>query len=127
MKFEEVEINSERWLSLEDLLNEEWKDIEGYEGHYQVSNYGRIKSYKYRQIKILRPTITHNGYAMVVLSLYNVKKYKTIHRLVAENFIENPNNYPCVNHKDCNKLKNLVSNLEWCTIQYNTLHAYKNR
>ena len=89
MEFENVEINSERWLSLEDLLNEEWRDIQGYEGHYQVSNYGRIKSYKYRQIKILRPTITHNGYAMVVLSLYNIKKYKTIHRLVAETLIKN--------------------------------------
>ena len=97
-------------------MEEIWKDIEGYEGLYQVSNLGRVKSLR-RNI-ILRQGITRNGYEIV--NLYkNKSKYFLIHRLVANVFIPNPNNYPIVNHKDENKLNNCVDNLEWCTQKYN--------
>ena len=128
--FEQVEINSERWLDLTPLKNEIWKDIEGYEGLYQVSNYGRIKSLcrkvnnsncSTRVIKeIIMKIHTHiNGYCFVVLSFKQKQKPQRIHRLVAQAFISNPDNYPQVNHKDENKLNNRVDNLEWCTIKYN--------
>ena len=127
MEYENVEVNSEKWLDLKDLLNEEWRDIKGYEGLYQVSNYGRVKSFKYKKIKILKfGTTGKDKYFLIVLSNRNIKKYKTVHRLVAETFIPNPNNYPCVNHKDCNKKNNKTDNLEWCTISYNSVHAIKN-
>lgn len=111
-----------------------WKDIEGYEGLYQVSNLGRVRSLDrvIQQIKfggelspqiyrgrVINPTI-NGGYYRCSLSKDNIKESKLIHRLVAEAFIPNPNNYPCVNHKDENKLNNVVENLEWCTVQYNT-------
>lgn len=127
MKFEEVKVNSERWLSLENLLNEEWRNIEGYEGLYQVSNYGRVRSFKYKSIRILKPSATSTQkYFVLTLSNNNIKKYTTVHRLVAKAFVANPNNYPIINHKDCNKHNNKAENLEWCTISYNMLHAIKN-
>lgn len=102
--------------------NEIWLPIEGYGGLYQVSNYGRVKSLDYnrtKQEKILRQGKNKYGYLMVVL--YKEGKGKTIkiHRLVAQAFIPNPNNYPCVNHKDECKTNNCVDNLEWCTQKYN--------
>lgn len=101
---------------------EEWKDIEGYEGLYQVSNEGRVKSLNFnhtKQEKILKCTKTKDGYLRVGLyqDWKQVRKY--IHRLVAEAFIENPNNYKEVNHKDEDKTNNHVENLEWCTPNYN--------
>lgn len=97
-------------------LNEVWKDIEGYEGLYQVSNLGRVKSVKNNIIR--KPRIA-SGYFYVNLSKAGKKKTYKIHRLVAQHFIANPNNYPCVNHKDENKLNNFYDNLEWCTFKYN--------
>lgn len=128
MMFEEVEINSERWLSLEDLLNEEWKDIKGYEGHYQVSNYGRIKSFainKGMYVKILKYVPDKDGYNRI--GIYNKGKMKnfSVHRLVAKAFIYNPNNYPVVNHINGIKTDNRVNNLEWCTIKHNTKESYR--
>ena len=101
-------------------MEEIWKDIEGYEGLYQVSNLGRVRSLR-RNI-ILRQSIERNGYERILL--YKNKGYKhfLIHRLVATAFIPNPNNLPQVNHKDENKLNNCVDNLEWCTQEYN--HNY---
>lgn len=98
-------------------MEEIWKDIEGYEGLYQVSNMGRVRSL--RKNIILRQSIT-NGYEKA--ALYKNKKgykYFLIHRLVANAFIPNPDNLPQVNHKDENKLNNCVDNLEWCTQEYN--------
>lgn len=95
---------------------EEWKDIVGYEKHYQISNKGRIRS-KHTNA-ILNPSKT-GGYYHIGLR-YEKRKECTIHRLVAEAFLPNPNNLPFVNHKDENKLNNNVENLEWCTCEYNT-------
>ena len=98
-------------------MKETWKDIEGYEGLYQVSNLGKVRSL--RKNIILKNQITSNGYEMVVLSINNIHKYFLIHRLVANAFILNPDNLPQVNHKDENKTNNCVDNLEWCTPKYN--------
>lgn len=101
-------------------MEEIWKDIEGFEGLYQVSNMGRVKSLR-RNI-ILKSQIARSGYKRI--QLYNNKGYKhfQIHRLVATAFISNPDNLPQVNHKDENKANNCVDNLEWCTPEYN--HNY---
>ena len=101
------------------MVDEIWKDIIGYEGLYQVSNLGNVKSLKNNKEKIINGGITTKGYKQV--ELYNKCKCKRhyVHRLVAKIFISNPNNYPIVNHKDENKLNNCVDNLEWCTNQYN--------
>ena len=109
-----------------------WKDIKGYEGQYQVSNLGYIKSSymwtgdKYiKREKILRNVLYKNGYLYVSLSKDGkVKRFK-VNRLVAEAFIENPYNLPITNHKDGDKTNNCVSNLEWCTYGENLSHAYK--
>lgn len=98
-----------------------WKTITDYP-NYQVSNYGNIKNIRFN--RILKCTITPYGYK--VCSLGKNKFYKSyfVHRLVASAFVDNPNNYPCVNHKDENKLNNNSNNLEWCTQTYN--HNYGN-
>ncbi len=110
-------------------MKEIWKDIPNYVGEYQVSNLGRVKSFrassKYGSQKeyILNPTTKDNGYCNVTLyGKYGRHKY-LVHRLVAEAFIQNPNNYPQVNHKDENPLNNSVSNLEWCTAEYNNAYG----
>ena len=97
-------------------MEEIWKDIEEYEGLYQVSNLGRVKSLR-RNI-ILRQGIT-NGYKKVKLTVNSIHKDYYIHRLVANAFIQNPDNLPQVNHKDEDKANNCANNLEWCTREYN--------
>jgi hypothetical protein len=92
-----------------------WKKIEGYE-NYSVSTYGRVRN---KRGKELSP-ININGYNYVSLVNGNIYKKCRIHRLVAQAFIPNPNNYPVVNHKDEDKSNNHIDNLEWCTIEYNT-------
>ena len=103
---------------------ENWKDIPNYEGLYKISDLGNVKS-TYSN-KILKPSADKYGY--VRFSATKNKKQKTlrIHRLVAELFIQNPNNLPQVNHKDGNKENNCKTNLEWCTDSENKLHAYVN-
>lgn len=98
--------------------NEIWKDIYGYEGIYQVSNFGQVRRLCKNDNRIIKQEI-NRGYKRVCLSYKNVKKHFLVHRLVAFAFIPNPNNYPIINHKDENKLNNNVDNLEWCTHQYN--------
>lgn len=126
LRFEELpEINSDRWLSLEDLEGEIWKDIPNFEG-YMMSNYSRVKSFKMKSIRILHQYI-NMGYCSVVLCDKNKKKVsKGVHRLMAETFIPNPKNLPQVNHKDENKLHNLIDNLEWCTNSYNMNYGTRN-
>ena len=107
---------------------EEWRDIEGYEGLYQISNLGRVKSFpncKRKTIRILKPgnNRTGRGYLFIFLHKNKQKKRFYVHRLVAEAFLENPNNYPCINHKDENKENNNVNNLEWCTYLYNSTYG----
>lgn len=109
---------------VEDLPNEMWKDIKGYEKLYQISNLGRVKSLPkfYQGEKILKSRKDRYGYLYVGVIKNKIKKYLKIHRLVAEAFILNPNNYPAVNHKDENKLNNKIKNLEWCTAEYNNTY-----
>lgn len=116
------------------MNNEKWADIKGYEGSYQISNMGRVKSLK-RKINsnnggkyvknesILTPIISSKGYYRVSLSKDSKTKIFSIHRLVAESFIQNTNNLPQVNHKDENKLNNNVDNLEWCDNKYNLRYS----
>lgn len=103
-------------LTDEELNSEIWKDIQGYEGLYKVSNLGRVKN---RKGLIMSPELYHKGYYRVQLYNKGKRKHERINRLVALAFIPNPNNYPMVNHKDENKLNNKADNLEWCTHKYN--------
>ena len=116
------------------MENEVWKDIVGYEGLYQVSNLGRVKSLKrkvyagrnrmrWQYERILSNNKTNgNGYIVVSLNKESKSKNKYVHRLVAEAFLENPNNYKYINHKDQNTFNNNVNNLEFCTAQYNSTY-----
>ena len=97
-------------------IKEKWKNIKGYEDKYLISNFGEVKSIKTN--KILKKELRRN-YWSVQLFKNNKYKHFQIHRLVALHFIENPNNYLYVNHKDENKLNNHMDNLEWCTASYN--------
>ncbi len=112
-------------------MNEEWRDIEGYEGLYQVSNLGRVKSFNYRghkgNIGILKPRLDGKKYETIALYKDGKPKYVRIHRLVAQAFIPNPNNLPQVNHKDENKTNNDMKNLEWCTNEYNHNYGTRNK
>ena len=108
-----------------------WRDIEGYENRYQVSNLGNVKSLNYcgntYTERILKPGKHHTGYLLVRLPSDNPDKPKNllIHTLVAKAFIKNPDNKKLVNHKDGNKHNNTVSNLEWSTYKENRQHAIK--
>lgn len=119
---------------------ESWKDIEGYEGVYQVSNEGRVRSLgnnKKRKEKTLKPQCDRLGYLTVLLYKGKPKRL-LIHRLVAKAFLPNQNDYPIINHKDENKENNFVfinedgsvdsekSNLEWCTSKYNCNYGTRN-
>ena len=106
------------------FVGEIWKDIEGYEGIYQVSNKGRIKSFYGVKEKILVTRTKGHDYEKVLLSKNGVGKTFLIHRLVAKAFIPNPENKPEVNHIDGNKKNNCVENLEWMTCSENTKHAF---
>lgn len=106
--------------------NEIWKDIEGYEGKYQISNFGNVKSLRFRNQKSsknLTPRTNNQGYKIVGLNEKRKSKFVLIHRLVAVAFVDNPNNYPIVNHKDENPLNNHADNLEWCTYSYNRIYS----
>ncbi len=101
-----------------------WKNVIGYEGFYMVSNLGRVFSVAGNKIK--EPVVTHRGYYEMALYKKTYRKRFKVHRLVAEAFIQNPENKPIINHKDTNKLNNEVGNLEWCTLRENTDHAVMN-
>ena len=131
MKYEEVVINSEKWLSLNDLLNEIWKDIKDFKGLYQISNYGRVKSLgnksNHKREKILKANLSNKNYYKICLNKNNIRKTFTVHRLVAETFIENVFLKKEINHIDGNKHNNRIDNLEWVTRKENQIHAYKNK
>ena len=118
-------------------MKEIWKDIEGYEGLYQVSNMGRVKSLErmkwngrgYQKIpeKILKASEYRGGYLQVNLSKDGKAKDCKIHRLVATAFLENTDNLPIINHKDENPKNNCVQNLEWCSYSYNNSYNDKGK
>ena len=111
-------------------MEEIWKDIEGYEGLYKISNYGNIINLHSRWGKRKKPrklTLSINkDYIRCGLSKDGKETKFYVHRLVAKNFIPNPNNYPCINHKDENKLNNNANNLEWCDYSYNNNYGSRN-
>lgn len=104
-------------------MEEIWKYIKDYEGLYQVSNKGRIKSLQdnhgNRRDKIMNPTKDNRGYLRVPLSKNKRRRNCRVHRLVAESFIPNPFNKPCIDHINSIKTDNRSENLQWCTIQEN--------
>ena len=108
-----------------------WKDINGYEGYYKISNLGNVKSIDRfdgvhdRKGTIIKQNLKQNGYLQVGLRMHNKRKWFGVHRLVAIHFIENPENKPQVNHIDGNKKNNTVGNLEWVTPKENQNHATK--
>lgn len=109
----------------DDVIKEVWKDIQGYDGKYSISNFGNVRSNHYGKKRILKPMRNagiYNGYLTVTLYNNSVGKKVKIHRLVAEAFLPNPNNLPVINHKDEDKTNNKVDNLEWCTKLYNNTY-----
>lgn len=103
----------------------EWMPIKGYESLYDISREGKIRTHRRQGTdnRILKTSINRNGYEMVALCKNS--KYKTycVHRLLAEAFIPNPDNYPMINHKDECKANNTLDNLEWCTCAYNNSYG----
>lgn len=133
-RIEDFEVNSPRWLSLEDFEGEVWRDIPNFEGYYLVSNMGRIKSLdrntKYRRSrdsistsrffegKIIKASL-YGKYQICHLKIGDLKKAVKYHRIVCSVFHSNPNNLPEVNHKNEIKTDNRADNLEWCDRKYN--------
>ena len=114
-----------------------WKSIQEFDGLYEVSNMGRVrtiphlsnykgKSKRHIKGRIKKISSDKNGYSFVSLYRGKSKKLRKVHRLVAEAFIENPNNLPQINHKDEQKTNNSVSNLEWCSAKYNNNFGTRN-
>lgn len=115
-----------------DTTNSEiWKPISGYEGLYEISTHGNVKSLNYNHTKVaknLKFGVSQDGkYYSVGLFKNNKRKKFRVNRLVAEAFISNPHNYPEVNHKDEDTFNNCVENLEWCTRGYNINYGSRNR
>lgn len=119
-------------------MEEIWKDIDGTQGTYQISSHGRVKrkervtyrpdngKFRYTLPELLlNPTVGKIGYAYITIKVNGYSSKKTIHRLVGMSFIENPENKPCINHKNGIKTDNIVSNLEWCTVSENLIHSHR--
>ena len=112
------------YFGMEDnqVLNiEKWKQIPNLP--YEISSLGKIRNL---QGKVLKTYIQNSGYEQIKINYQGLHIHKSIHRLVAEAFIPNPNNLPIVNHKDENPANNIVSNLEWCTVSYNNNYNKRN-
>jgi hypothetical protein len=139
MKYEDLpKYNTPEWLSLDSFEGEVWKDVEGYEGIYQISNYGRVKSLE-RNIKrsdggsfyfaqrILKYKKSRGYDSIGLFKGRKEGKYFRVARLVGAAFIPNPENKPQINHKDENRHNNMASNLEWCTCKYNSNYGNHNK
>lgn len=118
-------------LKWDDCLEyEEWRQIKGYEGLYEISNKGRVRSisrsvpvgssFAFRNARIRKLNKKQNGYYGLLLSKNHKNKNFLVHRLVADAFLPNPNDFPQINHKNEDKSDNRVENLEWCTEKYNS-------
>ena len=119
-------------------MGETWKPVVGYEGLYEVSDYGRVRSVPHEVPylhgsrispgRIRVPNLNRRtGYLSISLCKGNVTKTKLVHRLVAEAFLPNPDNLPQINHKDEDKANNRLDNLEWCSVKYNNNYGTKNQ
>lgn len=115
-------------------MEEIWKDVDGFEGLYKVSNMGNVKTVEHDIVysngsvhrmteHMMKPKGDSYGYHIVCLTKNNRKHYLKVHRLVAKAFIDNPDDLPCVNHKNEIKNDNRVENLEWCTVRYNNIYG----
>lgn len=119
-------------MGTEKYLTEEWRDIRGFAGLYQVSNFGRVRSLgrkvsrRYTSTIILKQYLQPNGYLFVRISKDGKYTNKLVHRLVAEAYLPNPDNLPQVNHKDEDKTNNIVSNLEWVSAKRNSNYGTRN-
>lgn len=118
-------IMNNKELNYEEEYLDNLKDIKGYEGLYAITKDGRVWSYKRKKFK--KSCEDTRGYYRISLCKNGINTTHKIHRLVAQTYIPNPNNLPCVNHKDENPKNNDVSNLEWCTIQYNNNYGSRNQ
>ena len=116
-------------------MQEEWRDVAGYEDLYQVSNLGNVRSFwcwdghKYKkrdEPKILKPVYTPQGYQMITLYNSTKKKRISIHKLVAITFIKKPPKKNFINHIDFNRSNNNITNIEWCSQKENVMHSAKN-
>lgn len=105
--------------------SELWKDVTDYEGLYQISSHGRVKSFAWGKEKIIKQHAESSGYSQVTLRKNNKRKHFLVHRLVAKEFLPNPKLYKEVNHKDVDKSNNFVDNLEWCSRRENIMHSIK--
>ena len=109
-------------------MNEEWKNIDGWEGRYQISSMGRVRTNNYKRtgkVKIMNGVTDIRGYKNIAFregGAGSKQKHFMVHRLVAKAFIPNPNNKPFVNHLNGNRSDNRVENLEWCTKEENEIH-----
>lgn len=111
------------------MINENWKVVVGYEGLYEVSDLGRVRSLNYNKtgvIQVMKHKVNKLGYQSVHLSKEGKAKTLYVHRLVAQAFIPNPDNLPEVNHKDENPSNNRVENIEWCDRTYNNNYGSRN-
>lgn len=112
-------------IDFSDLPGEEWRDVVGYEGLYQISNFGRVKSFQKTKAKILKSGADLHNYLRVVLCKDGEKKNRFVHVLVANAFLPNPNNLPQVDHIDTDKSNNHLSNLRWVTSAENIRYAFE--
>lgn len=112
-------------MKIREQEQEMWKPIPEYEEHYLISNFGRIKSIKFSKEKILTGKVTNDYIELDLRKPNHLVKTVRVHKIVAELFLDNPHEYPIVNHKDGDKHNNHVNNLEWCDYSHNNSEAYR--
>lgn len=122
-ELEELKQLATSWNRIENLPHEIWRNIENFEGIYQVSNFGRVKSLHWFGGRLINPLTNKKGYLSVILSKDGTTKHFKVHKLVAQAFLPNPDNKPIVHHRDGNRSNNCVENLEWVTHRENQQYS----